>query len=190
MNPSEKNRRGTLYQMILCALFAALIAVGAFIKVPLPTIPFTLQTFFVMLAGMLLGPKWGGLSAVVYLAVGLAGIPVFTQGGGLGYIFQPSFGYIVGFCFGAALTGWIARRKEKPSFWRLMASGFAGLGVIYVMGLIHYWVISTYYVGTGIGLWPLFLYGFLRTISGDIALCILASVLAGRLIPVLAKKRA
>ena len=83
--------------LVLCAMFVALIAVGAFIKVPVPVVPFTLQFLFTMLAGLLLGPVNGALAVVVYIVLGLVGLPIFTQGGGPGYIFQPSFGYIIGF---------------------------------------------------------------------------------------------
>ena len=80
--------------MILCAMFVALIAVGAFIKVPIPVVPFTLQYLFTMLAGLLLGGKKGSLAVGIYILLGLIGLPIFAQGGGIGYIFQPSFGYI------------------------------------------------------------------------------------------------
>ncbi len=83
--------------MVLCAMFAALIAVGAFIRIPIPYVPFTLQLFFTTLAGLLLGPKLGAASSLVYMITGLIGIPIFTEGGGPGYIFKPSFGYIIGF---------------------------------------------------------------------------------------------
>ena len=75
--------------MILCAMFVALIAVGAFIKVPVPVVPFTLQYLFTMLAGLLLGAKKGALTVGVYILLGLFGLPIFAQGGGIGYIFQP-----------------------------------------------------------------------------------------------------
>lgn len=91
--------------MILCALFAALIAAGAFLRIPIPVVPFTLQYLFTMLAGLLLGPRLGATAVGVYIVLGLAGLPVFTQGGGPGYIFQPTFGYIIGFALGAYLTG-------------------------------------------------------------------------------------
>lgn len=113
MNPVAKSRT---YKMILVALFAALIAVGAFIRVPVPLVPFTMQTFFVVLAGMLLGKKLGAASALVYLAIGLIGIPVFTQGG-IGYVLKPSFGYLIGFIVAAFITGAIVRR------WKIPASG-------------------------------------------------------------------
>ena len=94
--------------LVLCAMFVALIAVGAFIKIPVPVVPFTLQFLFTMLAGLLLGPVNGALAVVVYIVLGLIGLPIFTQGGGPGYIFQPSFGYIIGFAVAAYVNGKIA----------------------------------------------------------------------------------
>lgn len=83
--------------LILCALFSALIAVGAFIRIPIPVVPFTLQFLFTMLAGLLIGGKLGFTSVTVYIAMGLLGLPVFADGGGLAYLLKPSFGYIIGF---------------------------------------------------------------------------------------------
>ena len=104
--------------MILCALFAALIAAGAFLRIPIPVVPFTLQYLFTMLAGLLLGPRLGATAVGVYIVLGLAGLPVFTQGGGPGYIFQPSFGYIIGFAVAAYVNGKIANAKTHPSYRR------------------------------------------------------------------------
>lgn len=78
--------------LILCALFTALIVVGAFIRIPIPVVPFTLQFFFTMLAGLLLGGKLGFTSVATYIAMGLLGLPVFVEGGGLAYLLKPSFG--------------------------------------------------------------------------------------------------
>ena len=96
-----------------CALFTALIAVGAFIRVPVPVVPFTLQYLFTMLAGLLLGPRLGTIAVGTYVLLGLVGLPIFTQGGGFWYVFQPSFGYLIGFCVGTFVTGWLAQRLEQ-----------------------------------------------------------------------------
>ena len=81
--------------LILIAMFAALTAIGAFIRIPLPVVPITLQYFFCALGALLLGAKKGALAQILYVAVGLIGIPIFTKGGGPQYIFQPSFGYLI-----------------------------------------------------------------------------------------------
>lgn len=171
--------------MILCALFAALSAAGAFLRVPIPVVPFTLQTLFTLLAGMLLGPKLGATAVGVYIVLGLAGLPVFTQGGGPSYIFQPTFGYIIGFAIGAYVTGKIAHAQPRPSLRRLLVANLAGLAVIYACGMVYYYLISLLYLNDPIGLWPLFVYCFLLTIPGDLFLCVVGAVLSRRLIPLL-----
>lgn len=69
--------------MTLSALFAVLTALGAFIRIPFPLVPITLQTFFVFLSGTLLGSRAGALAQVLYVGMGLIGLPVFTGGGGV-----------------------------------------------------------------------------------------------------------
>ena len=175
--------------LILCALFVALIAAGAFIKIPVPLVPFTLQYLFTMLAGLLLGGKRGFYSVCVYIIFGLIGLPVFAQGGGIGYIFQPSFGYIIGFAVGAFMTGVIADKSSNPGYKRLLAANFIGLAIVYLFGMAYYYLMSTFYLGTPIGLWPLFLYCFILAVPGDIVLCILGAILGKRLIPIVKRER-
>jgi len=186
MNPVAKSRT---YHMILCALFAALIAVGTFIRIPVPVVPFTMQTFFVSLSGMLLGKKYGATSVLLYLAIGLIGLPVFTQGGGIGYVLKPSFGYLIGFVLGAYLTGLIARRVRQPTFGRLLAAAFAGLGVIYTCGTVYFYFLSNFYLGNPVGVWTALLYCFLVFIPGDGAMSVVAALVARRMIPLLNKNQ-
>lgn len=127
-----------------CALFTALIAVGAFIRVPVPVVPFTLQYLFTMLAGLLLGPRLGTIAVGTYVLLGLVGLPIFTQGGGFWYVFQPSFGYLIGFCVGTFVTGWLAGpaagagRKEHRGPVPAGKPGGAGGGLCHGHGLLLY----------------------------------------------------
>ena len=171
--------------LILSALFVALIAVGAFIRIPIPVVPFTLQFLFTMLAGLLLGGKFGALSVGIYIGMGLLGLPVFAEGGGFAYLLKPSFGYIIGFAVAAYVTGTIANQVTAPGYKRLLVANFIGLGIVYLFGMTYYYLISDFYLGTPIGLWPLFLYCFLLAVPGDIVLCILGAVLGKRLIPLM-----
>lgn len=86
--------------LIMCALFASLVAIGAFIQVPVPFMDyFTLQFLFVVLAGLILGPSKGAVSVGIYVLMGLCGLPIFAAGGGLTYIVKPSFGFFIGIYF-------------------------------------------------------------------------------------------
>lgn len=171
--------------LINCSFFTALIAVGAFIKVPVPVVPFTLQFLFTTLAGLLLGSKKGTISVAAYMLIGLAGLPIFSEGGGLWYIFKPSFGYIIGFCAGTFVTGLIAEKLREKTIRGYMAANFAGLLIVYAMGMIYYYVICNYVINTPIAVGPLFLYCFILAVPGDICLCILAAVMVKRVKPVL-----
>ena len=106
-------KKFTTRDLILCALFTALSAIGAFIRIPVPLVPFTLQITFTTLAGLLLGSKKGAISVAVYVLMGLIGIPVFTQGGGFSYVLKPSFGFLVAFIIGAFVTGLIIEKETK-----------------------------------------------------------------------------
>lgn len=175
--------------MCLIAMFAALTAVGAFIKIPIPVCPFTLQTLFTTMSGLLLGSKRGALSILIYIIIGLIGIPVFTQGGGIGYILVPTFGYIIGFCVGSFVTGLITERLKKITFIKLFGASTLGLAIIYIMGMTYFYILSNYISGgTPIDLYNLVYYCFLLVVPGDIVLCIIAALLAKRLIPILNKE--
>ena len=101
-------------EIALCALFIALVAVGAFIRIPVGTDVYTLQFLFTLLAGVLLGARLGAVAVGVYVLMGLVGIPVFASGGGPSYVLQPTFGYLVGFICQAYLTGALVR-GGRPS---------------------------------------------------------------------------
>ena len=171
--------------LIYCSLFTALIAAGAFIKIPVPVVPFTLQYLFTMLAGLLLGSKRGTISVVAYMLLGLAGLPIFSEGGGLWYVFKPSFGYIIGFCLGTYVTGRIAEHLKKKTIFRYLLANLAGLMIVYACGMIYYYVICNYVLAPPIAVGPLFLYCFVLAVPGDTALRVLGAVLIKRLAPLL-----
>ena len=162
-------------KLTLCALFAALIAIGAHIKIPTPLLPLTFQTLFVVLSGLVLGRKYGALSVCVYVVAGVMGLPVFT-----GSALNPTFGYIVGFIPGAWLSGYIAERF-KPCFMTWTLGAVAGIAVIYAVGIPYYYVMSKYYIGNEIGAKTLLLYFVLMPIPGDVAKSILAGLIVQRL---------
>ena len=170
------------------ALFAALTAVGAFIKIPLPYVPITFQIFFCLLAGILLGAKLGMASQIVYLAVGLCGIPVFTYGGGPAYVLNPTFGYLLGLSVCAFVVGKLVERMKKITITKLLGISIIGILIIYAIGVPYLYLIKNLYLDSQTSLWTVLYYGFISTIPGDIIKCYLAALIGSRLIPILKNK--
>ena len=185
----------TTRDLVYCSIFTVLIAVGAFIKIPIPVVPFTLQFLFTTMAGLILGSKRGAISVVIYTLLGLFGLPIFSQGGGIYYVLVPSFGYIIEII-------------NKRTLLTYLIANFSGLLIVYLVGMVYYYVLSNYttpsamrtwldtvtkyyYVLSNyttpspIGLWSLFLHCFVLAVPGDIFICIFTAILAVRLNPLL-----
>ena len=163
----------------MCALFAALVAAGAFLRIPLPLIPFTLQTLFIMLAGMLLGKRYAAISCAVYVILGLIGLPIFTQGGGIGYVLKPTFGYLIGFIPGAYIIG--ALSEKQSSFVKMFLACLAGLAVIYILGTVYYYLLASLYLKKTVVVSVMLASCVFTTLPGDLILAVLASLLSKRL---------
>jgi biotin transport system substrate-specific component len=122
-------------QLVQIAMFAALMAIGANISAFLVIggVPITLQTFFAILAGLLLGSRLGAAAMVVYALIGLAGMPVFAEfSGGMDTLVSPTFGFIVSFVFVAFITGAVVARF--PSRKGFIAAALVGTAVNYLIG--------------------------------------------------------
>jgi biotin transport system substrate-specific component len=152
-------------KLVQAALLAALTAVGAFLRFPLGALSFTMQDMFTVMAGVLLGWKWGMASQAAYVALGLIGLPIFTQGGGLGYVFQPSFGFLLGLIPAAALTGALAGEKGDPR--RVVPACIAGLAMMYLIGVPYMGMILNVYMGKGLSVWTIVKTGLLVYLPGD-----------------------
>jgi biotin transport system substrate-specific component len=121
--------------LTFAGLFAALIAAGAYISVPVGAVPFTLQVLFVLLAGLVLGARLGVLSVCAYLALGLVA-PVYAGGtSGVGVLFGPTGGYLWGFVLGALVSGLLVSPRPD-SVWRLITAALAALIPIYCLGAL------------------------------------------------------
>ena len=152
-------------RLVQAALMAALTAAGAFVRFPLGAMSFTLQDMFTVLAGVLLGWKWGAVSQIAYVALGLMGLPIFTQGGGLGYVLQPSFGFLLGLIPAAALTGVLAGERGEPR--RVVSACIAGLTVLYLIGVPYMGAVLNLHMGRGLSLWAIVKTGMFIYLPGD-----------------------
>lgn len=137
-------------RLVSIAVFTALITVGGLVSVPIPfaQVELSFQTLFVIMAGMLLGGRDGALAVLVYLVMGLLGLPVFTQGGGVMYVFKPSFGYLIGFPIGALVSGALCSRRKSLSRGRAFVYALVGMLPVYAVGVAYQTLILYYYVGS------------------------------------------
>ncbi|MDP2210621.1 MAG: biotin transporter BioY [Candidatus Aquicultor sp.] len=123
--------------MAKAALVAALTAATAVVAIPIGSVPVTLQVFFVLLAGLVLGPVYGALSMIVYMLLGIVGLPVFAGGAaGIGVVVGPSGGYLFGFILAAIVVGTIGMRGNNSISQLAIAMG-AGIVAIYVLGVVQ-----------------------------------------------------
>lgn len=172
---------GALRPMVFASLFAALTAVGAYLFVPIGPVPIVLQNMFVFLAGLLLGSRWGLASVAVYLLAGLCGLPVFAGGtGGIGRVFGPTGGFLLGYLPAVFLIGAVAERRPGRMM-RDVAAMVLGSAVLYACGVP--WLMAV----TGLPLAKAAALGALPFLPGD-ALKIAAAALIARAVrPIMAK---
>jgi len=164
--------RTSLQGMVYASMFGALTAIGAYIIIPLPPVPITLQTLFLNLAGALLGGYLGALSQVVYILLGVIGLPVFAGGkAGLGVLFGPTGGYLFGFVLAAFVVGKLIAVRKNPGLVWVVASMLAGMVIIYVLGILQLTLVAKLSIEKAV------IVGALPFIPGDIVKIVLASLI-------------
>lgn len=139
MNPhptSPEDANLSFRMSIYAALFASLMAAGAAIAIPVGPVPIVLQNLFVLLAGLVLGGKWGAASVGIYLFAGAVGLPVFSGGtGGIGRFVGPTGGYLIGFLPAVYIVGkTVEKLGTRPIV--LIFAMIAGTAMIYVPGVV------------------------------------------------------
>ena len=108
------NNVNNIEQSIYIGLIVALLSVSAFIRIPMYPMSITLQTFIIFLIPLVFGSKISFISVVIYSLLGFLGLPIFSNGGGISYIFMPTFGYLIGFLISVLVSGWICKdNKDK-----------------------------------------------------------------------------
>ncbi len=139
-NKSKRNINSHILDIVYIAMFAAIITVCSQISIP-TTIPFTLQTFAVFAAAAMLGLKRGTLSVLVYILLGIIGIPVFAGfSGGIGTLMGATGGYIIGFIFTAVIVGFMTDKLGRK-LWVLAVSMVLGLLICYAFGTAWFMVV-------------------------------------------------
>lgn len=172
----------SIREMTQVALFSSLICVASLILKfgGDVVVPFSILPLMTMLAGAILGPRLGALSVLVYVLIGLMGVPVFAKPpyGGLTYIFQPTFGFLIGFVLAAYVIGLLLEGAAHGSMIRYLGAMVVGIAVMYVVGIPYLYGIIKFYLGKPFTLWKAVQVGLLPFVGLDLVKGLLAGVVA------------
>lgn len=168
--------------MAIIPIFSVLTAVGAFIKIPVGPVPVSLQTVFVVLSALILGRK-AVYAQLIYVLLGLLGLPVFTGGGGIGYIFTPTFGYLLGFILAAFIMGSLRDALKDTSFLRLLPMALLGLVIIYASGVTYLFTLKNFILpDSSMSLQNALKFGALIFLPMDTLWCTFGALLGSRIL--------
>lgn len=172
----------TVKEMTLVSMFAAFACAGGLLLRfgGEGVVPFSVLPLVVLLAGVLLGGRLGALSMVVYLIIGLIGIPVFSSApyGGIAYFVKPTAGFLFGFIAAAYIVGRITELFRSRSIWTYMLASCAGLFFIYLIGLPYLYIVLNYIAGKAVNVAGVLKIGFLPFIGFDLIKALIVSVIA------------
>lgn len=172
------NNSSQLRMTVFASLLAALMAAGAYLAIPIGPVPIVLQNMFVLLAGLLLGSRWGFASVAVYLLAGACGLPVFAGGlGGIGRIVGPTGGYLIGYLPAVFITGYISQKAGKRIGWDILAM-ICGTVILYACGVTWLKILTgmTWPKTLAVGMYPF--------LAGDACKIAAAAVIARALRPI------
>ncbi|WP_371069362.1 biotin transporter BioY [Sediminibacillus sp. JSM 1682029] len=179
-------KKFTAADLSMGAVFVGLMAIGAniavwfpFLAVPIGgvSVPLSLQTFFAILAGLLLGKKLGVFTMFTYIMIGFAGVPVFANmKSGLFVLFDYTGGFLLSFLAVAFITGWIADKMEPPKLLPLAGAAFAGVLANYLIGVNYMYVAMNTWLGLHISYQAAWL-GMVPFLIKDVGLTMVAAAL-------------
>lgn len=172
-------------EIILGAMFTSMAVIQALLLrfLGAMVIPFSLMPFIAILAGALLGARGGAISMLVYVLMGLIGLPVFEKPpyGGIAYLLQPTFGFLLGFVAAAYVVGKIKPRSGH-SMLRYILAALGGILIIYVVGLPYIFAILSFYLGQATSALQVIKLACLPFIGADFVKAVLAAILAATVI--------
>lgn len=157
----------------------AILALSAQIKIPLGAVPFTMQTFVVLVMGMVYGRRLATATLLLYLGEGAVGLPVFANGGGITYFMGPTAGFLLAFLVATALLGTLAERGWGQTFVSTIAVMLVGTAVIFAGGLAWLSYLIGFQKAVAVGFTP-----FIFSESAKIILAAVAMPICWRFIRV------
>lgn len=182
---STKTRKTITLSICEVAILTTLLIISAFIKIPLPPIPFSLQTMVCLIGGGLFG-KFKALSAtLLYIFLGLVGLPIFTSGGGFTYIFHPTFGYLIAMIFSSFLVGLLTEKFN--GYVKTGIICFTTLIIMLFVGTLYMYMIFNVHLGNSTSFGQVLISGFALFIFPELLKSALATILIVKVKPIINK---
>lgn len=170
-------------EIIRSAILLALLVVGAKVQIPLPYFDYyTFQFTFILLIGAILPMRYAAMTVSAYLLLGLAGLPIFASGGGIGYILKPSFGYLLGFALTSIVLAYITDKNEISTKRQYLMLNLLGMVITYVLGLTYKILIIGLYMKQTVPIWAILSSSFAFDIPADLLMIVGLSMVEGQII--------
>lgn len=177
----HNKRRSYILGIATSGIFIAFLIISAFINIPIGTIKITMQFLVANVCALMLGKKWGTISLVLYIVLGLIGLPIFSSGGGPAYVLQPSFGYMIGFTIGGFVAAWYREKRGNRKFSTYMIASIINMLIMDVFGTIYGAGIMYGYLHSEMGVWAFFWAFLVPFIPIDIVKCVISSMVCSKL---------
>lgn len=166
-------------KIAFAGITTALMILSTFVKIPFQPVPITLQPFIALLIPMIFGVKISFTGIFLYLLLGLLGLPIFANGGGLSYFLQPTFGYLVGFLFAAIPIGFFSNKIK--GFKGKFIGGIIGLFLIYALGVLYLYYNINYIQNKTFTLSTALKVGFFLPVGFDFIKLIIACIISNKI---------
>ena len=170
-----------IQDITLTALFAAIISVSGFVRIPIGPVPLTLQSQAILISSYCLGWKKGTVASLIYIALGLSGVPVFSSGGGPAYVLSPTFGFLAGFVICSAINGFLSKFNPGNNVLRTYFHMLFSMIFIYIPGLLWLLLILNIIADTPLKIETILKTGLFIPFSVDLIKNIPAAFIAARL---------
>lgn len=160
-----------LKKLILAAIFAAITSVFSIISIPVGEVPITLSLFAVFLSAMILGGKFGAISQLIYIAIGVVGIPVFANfRSGIGVLAGPTGGFIISYVVMAGVMGLLIEKTKNKSRINMALIMLLGLLICYALGTAHFMIVmsTSFYKALTITVLPFVFFDILKIMGATV----------------------
>ncbi len=178
--PTSAGQEKWVRRAVLVVGGSAILALSAQLKIPLGPVPFTMQTFVVLVMGMVYGRRLATATVLLYLGEGALGLPVFATGGGIAYFSGPTAGFLLSFLVAAALLGGLAERGWGRTFASTMVAMLIGTAVIFAGGLAWLGTLIGFEKAVAVGFMPFILSESVKIVLAALAMPVCWRLLGGK----------